>query len=219
LARGAVKTDRYHYATLIYGIRRRNDALVEQVLAKHAHLVDGAAFDEETYPLEQAVFAGNVPAFRTLLDAGANLDRTDTSASEYLGGALSRCNYSLASLILERAPTVAVNRTITRDDTTVQWSHALESVSADGNMEWVQLLLDRGAVTTAHELARYPIYGAALNRHVDVVKTLLEAGSSANPTDEQTGEALIDILKDEESYLAEGENYDEIIALLRSYVP
>lgn len=212
LARGAVKTDRFHYATLIHAIRRRDAALLEQIISKHPHLVNGAEFDEDNYPLEQALFAGDVDVFEILLDAGANLDGANKFRTDYLAGALSRQNYSLAKLILERVPTVPVNRTIRRDDATFEWSGALEHASADGNMEWVQLLLDRGAVMTGHELRLYPIYGAAFNQHMDVVRTLLEAGSPANPRDVKTGETLIEVLESHDGY-------DEIIALLRSYEP
>jgi len=80
----------------------------------------------------------------------------------------------------------------------VSLSPALREASSNGNVKWVQILLKKGASTDAVTLSSYPIFGAALNGHTDIVKLLLEAGSPNNPTDKENGKALYDVLKEYE---------------------
>jgi ankyrin repeat protein len=213
LERGAIKTDRYYYAVLIHAIQRRNFVLLEEVLSTHPELANGLDETEEAVPLERAVWAGSAEAFAQLLDAGAVLhDDQSEFATRLFAQAISREDYPLAKLILERRPDLPVNQQTVIDGKTVVWSRALAEASGNGNVEWVQLLLDRGANTAAIEFSRHPLFGAALNGHIEVAQMLLEAGAFPNPVNERNEQSLIDLLVE----LNEDGKYHDMIALLRA---
>jgi len=121
-----------------------------------------------------------------LLAAGAKLHNKDFYTTRLFETALDREHYSFAELILNKYPNLPINRPVKSNGKTVLISPALRKVSANGNLNWVLKLLDRGASLKGSSLSGYPIYGSAFNGHKDVVQALLNAGSPVNPQSEDS---------------------------------
>ena len=193
LERGAKKTDLYFHAIMIKAIQTRQQETLREVLSTHAFLANGLTADENPTPLERAIWATNAEGFSALLDNGATLN--DKEATRLLGQAISRKNFDIAELVLKANPSTPVNQTFEVDGESSVESPMLRDAAADNNLEWVHRLIERGAVLDAKKLQSYPIYGPAMNLHLEAVSALLEAGSVANPVDPDTGESLIDVVK------------------------
>lgn len=214
LAQGARPSVGYYYAALKAAMRQREHAQLAEILATHPQLANGHKPDERMKPLNFAVAYQDPTALEMLLEARAQLHDENNFSLDLLTSALSQADFDMASILLEKRPDIPVNYQDNVDGKTLQWSLPLMEASAHGNLEWVQRLLERGAVTSGTQLGTHPIYGAALNGHVDVVKALLDAGSPANPADPQSGDRLIQLLSE---YSDDDDRIAEIAKLLSDY--
>jgi ankyrin repeat protein len=192
VSKGATLTPTYHYAMLLFAIQRSKPEILHLVLDSHPHLANGLTNDQKYYPLEKAIFSSGLDTFKALLDAGATLHDEDFFATRLLNGAVRREKYDIATLILETHPEVPVNILYEQEGVEIAYSEAISEASSQGNLEWVEKLLEMGASLEAKRFFDLPIVGPALNGHTDVVKALLDAGSIANPN--RKGESLVEML-------------------------
>jgi|GEM_PF-3398883 len=204
LERGATRTDQYYYSVLTDALHRSLHPIIEEVLSSHPKLAKGRTGNEKRPPLE---LARDTESAKLLLEAGAELHDNDNFTLRLLERAVDRENYELAQLLLDTRPTLSVNRTTTKDGQSIAWSRALQSASANGEIEWVNKLLKRGASIDGHDYSSYPIFGPALNGHKAVVQRLLDAGSITNPSSD--GDSLFKKLEEYEGV--------EMLEFLRAY--
>ena len=146
-----------------------SDALrAPELLAKVLHQDPGfiARRDEltELTPLEMAVRNCMDEAAEILLDAGAKPGPVEAMAISSID--------AIEDWIRKTPEITAPDR--------VRGTTALHTAAGWGRAEVVKLLLDAGADPSVYEVAA-PLFDAVMSGSVDAVRTLLEAGASANP--------------------------------------
>jgi ankyrin repeat protein len=137
-------------------------------------------------PLVIAVQKRQAPLVRLLLDAGADVRRSDGAGTNPLIAAAITGQRDLVELLLERgAPLDDMAR-----EARFEAFHAtaLYHASANGHLEIVQLLLARGANINAMAYDDVegprgtPLMGASAGGHTAVVRALVKRGAALNET-------------------------------------
>lgn len=207
LARGVKKSDSYYYAALLNSIRDDKAEVLSQVLELRPALAKGLPNSSEITPIELSVRNANRNVFDLLIEKGATLPEPAERGTVLLETLIYGEHFEFAQHLIDLFPDIQVNRMMERDGTEKMMSQALAHASSKGNMAFVNLLLDRGASLDGIRMSDFPIFGPALNGHVEIVRRLLEAGSIANPAEGDKS-----VIQYAEEY-----NNDEIVKLLKEY--
>lgn len=162
-----------------------NTEAISKILSDHPELLSAVPPDPINSPLAWAAIEGDEVLFRFLLDQGMSLTPNDTYAQFVLGQALYDGNFGIAEIIVEKLPDIPVNTEIAAADgveRTYLFSSLLFDVCREGNLEWVEYLLSRGA-STRQGPEEYPYYSLATaieRRYIEIVEKLIEAGADVN---------------------------------------
>jgi len=205
---GAVKSKRNEYSAFIKAIQDGEVETVREIIELYPEFVNGHSSQSQGEPLMKSVWAKRKDIFEMLLEFGAVINNNNQQGNFLLGAAISRAQYEVAEIILSHD--VNVNRLVETNDVKKLISTSLSEVSSKGRLDWVEKFLALGASLDGAEFFSYPIVGAALNGHEQIVKRLLIEGAKVHL--EINGKSLI-------SLVAEGDNQNKqtIIDLLTLY--
>jgi len=158
--------------------------VISKVLLEHPQLLTAEPSDPLNSPLAWAAAEGDEALFQFLLDKGMSLTPNDSYAHFVLTTALYFRKYGIAEIVVKTLPNVPVNVEMAASDgseETYLFSSPLFQVSRDGNIEWVEYLLSRGASTLHGDQEwQYPLASAITGKHIEIVEKLIEYGSDVN---------------------------------------
>ena len=144
--------------------------MVEYLLATGADVNKATNFMQRT-PLFLSSIIGHREVVELLLDAGAEVDKTDEKGQSPLYASSVRGRKDVVKLLLDAG--AEVDKMTDRDGCT-----PLVAASSEGHREVVKLLLDGGAeVDKADNAGRMPLFHAGSWDHTEVVQVLLDSGA------------------------------------------
>lgn len=125
-------------------------------------------------PLQWAVFEGNVPEVRRLLDAGADVSLANDYGATPMSLAAEVAHTEILTLLLEAGADA--------DSPNAEGQTALMAVARTGNVEAAEILLDHGATVDARESwgGQTALMWASARRHPEMVELLISHGADVD---------------------------------------
>lgn len=133
--------------------------------------------------LHLALASRNHAIFKTLLDAGADMNTEMPNQQHILVAACKHGDTTLIELLLASGVDVNVSGTKSSHHYSMLYEEAtpLNAPCAEGHLSVVRLLLDHGAdIEKTNESSATPLMAAICGNNLSVVRSLLDAGANVN---------------------------------------
>jgi ankyrin repeat protein len=172
------------YRSLVSAVANNNLQQVLEALRHGADVNEPLNFGESPI-LTFSIGGGDVEIVKTLLAAGADVNRTTRCSDTALCCAIAKRYPEIVKVLLEAGADINI---VTADDLT-----PLSLASRMGNVEIVKMLIGAGAdVNATDKDGKTALLEASCRGKTEIVKMLIEAGADANAKD-NNGQIAFDV--------------------------